>query len=350
MIVIRGEEELEIALEERLRISGAHPLLVDEFLEDAVEYDVDAIGDGERVVIGGVMEHVEAAGIHSGDSTCWLPPQAADPAVLETLAEYTRRIGLALPVRGLMNVQYAVRGGVVYVLEVNPRASRTVPFVSKAVGVPLARLGALVMVGESLESLGLLEDPVPLAVAVKAPALPFGKFPGTDPMTGPEMRSTGEVIGLSDDPREAYRKALLGAGTDLRAALAGPVLLSLAARDVRAGGRVARRLAGAGAAVHATAETRGALAKIGVRVAPTPGGPLEAAARVRRAEFSLVVSTSREGEASEEDVAIRRAAVWAGVPCITTVAGAAAAAAALEGPERAFEVRSLQRWEALARC
>jgi carbamoyl-phosphate synthase large subunit len=350
MIVIRGEEELEVALEERLRISGAHPLLVDEFLEDAVEYDVDAIGDGERVVIGGLMEHVEAAGIHSGDSTCWLPPQVADAAVLETLADYTRRIGLALPVRGLMNVQYAVRGGVVHVLEVNPRASRTVPFVSKAVGVPLARLGALVMVGESLEGLGLVEDPVPLAVAVKAPALPFGKFPGVDPLTGPEMRSTGEVIGLSDDPGEAYRKALLGAGMDLRAALAGPVLLSFGARDVAAGGRVARRLAESGATVHATAETRAALGRIGVTVTSTSGGVREPAARVRAAEFSLVVSTPRDGEASEEVVAIRRAAVWAGVPCITTVEGAAAAAAALEGVERPFEVRSLQCWEARARC
>ena len=350
MIVIRGEHELEIALEERLRISGAHPLLVDEFLEDAVEYDVDAIGDGERVVIGGLMEHVEAAGVHSGDSTCWLPPQAADAAVLETLADYTRRIGLALPVRGLMNVQYAVRGGVVHVLEVNPRASRTVPFVSKAVGVSLARLGALVMAGESLERLGLVEDPVPLAVAVKAPALPFGKFPGVDPVTGPEMRSTGEVIGLSDDPGEAYRKALLGAGTDLRAALAGPILLSFSARDVEAGARLARRLAESGAAVHATPETRDALGRLGVTVATTSGEAHAPALRVRAAEFSLVVSTPRDGDASGEVVAIRRAAVWAGVPCITTVEAAAAATAALEGPERPFEVRSLQRWEALARC
>ncbi|HET9332889.1 MAG TPA: carbamoyl-phosphate synthase large subunit [Gemmatimonadota bacterium] len=350
MIVIRREEELEIALEERLRISGAHPLLVDEFLEDAVEYDVDAIGDGERVVIGGLMEHVEAAGIHSGDSTCWLPPQTADTAVLETLAEYTRRIGLALPVRGLMNVQYAVRGGVVHVLEVNPRASRTVPFVSKAVGVSLARLGALVMVGESLERLGLVEDPVPLAVAVKAPALPFGKFPGVDPVTGPEMRSTGEVIGMSDDPGEAYRKALLGAGTDLRAALAGPVLLSFGARDVEAGARVARRLGESGAAVHATPETWAALGGFGVTVTSTSGGAHEPAARVRAAEFSLVVSTPRDGEASQEVVAIRRAAVWAGVPCITTVEAAVAAVAALEGPEKGFEVRSLQRWEARAHC
>ena len=181
MIVIHDEAELEAALEERLRISGEHPLLIDEFLEDAVEYDVDAIGDGERVVIGGLMEHVEVAGVHSGDSTCWLPPRDASPAILATLADYTRRIGLELPVRGLMNVQYAVRDGTVYALEVNPRASRTIPFVSKTVGVPLARLGALVMMGERLEELGLVDDPAPLAIAVKAPALPSRSFRASIP-------------------------------------------------------------------------------------------------------------------------------------------------------------------------
>jgi carbamoyl-phosphate synthase large subunit len=347
MIVIRDEEELERALEERLRISGDHPLLVDEFLEDAVEYDVDAIADGERVVIGGIMKHVEMAGIHSGDSTCWLPPQDADPAVLETLAEYTRRIGLALPVIGLMNVQYAVRDGMVYALEVNPRASRTVPFVSKMVAVPLARLGALVMVGEKLDRLGLVEDPVPLAVAVKAPALPFGKFPGVDPVLGPEMKSTGEVIGLSDEPGEAYRKAMLGAGTDLRAAVAGRVLLSLAERDMLVGSRIASRLSEMGADVWATAATRTGLAREGVRVRGVGNGSV---ARVRRGDFSLVVSIPRGIETSSEDVAIRRAALWAGVPCLTSIEAALGAAEAIEGSRNGLEVRSLQCWEARARC
>jgi carbamoyl-phosphate synthase large subunit len=351
MIVIRGEYELEWALEERLRISGAHPLLVDEFLENAVEYDVDAIGDGERVVIGGVMQHVEAAGVHSGDSTCWLPAQDADPDVLATLVDYTRRIGLALPVRGLMNVQYAVRNGSVYALEVNPRASRTVPYVSKTVGVPLARLGALVMVGATLSELGLEEDPVPLAVAVKAPALPFQKFPGVDPVLGPEMKSTGEVIGLSTDPAEAYRKAMLGVGMDLRAAVAGNVLLSLADRDVVKGKTVAERLIESGAALHAPASTRLLLARLGVPVETVEAnGAVDAAGRVRRGDFSLIVSTPRGGEASAEDVAIRRAALWAGVPCLTSIEAAEAAAEAGVGSRGPLEVRSLQRWETLARC
>ncbi|HEY7472584.1 MAG TPA: carbamoyl-phosphate synthase large subunit [Gemmatimonadota bacterium] len=349
MIVIRDADELEHALEESLRISGAHPLLVDEFLENAVEYDVDAIGDGERVVIGGIMQHVEGAGIHSGDSTCWLPPRDADPDVLATLADYTRRIGLALPVRGLMNVQYAVRGRVVYALEVNPRASRTVPFVSKTVGVPLARLGALVMVGGRLDDLGLTEDPVPLAVAVKAPALPFAKFPGVDPILGPEMRSTGEVIGLAADPDEAFRKAMLGVGVDLREALAGDVLLCLAEEDREAGSRIAAALLKIGARVTATAATREALERRRVSVRAVerevdPAGP------VRRGDFSLVVSTARGREASEEDVAIRRAALWAGVPCLTAIEAADAAVAAVEAAAAGLEVRSLQRWEARARC
>jgi len=350
MIVIRDEEELEHALEERLRISGAHPLLVDEFLENAVEYDVDAIGDGERVVIGGIMQHVEAAGVHSGDSTCWLPPQDADADVLATLADYTRRIGLALPVKGLMNVQYAIREGTVYALEVNPRASRTVPFVSKTVGVPLARLGALVMVGESLDRLGLVDDPVPLAVAVKAPALPFQKFPGVDPVLGPEMRSTGEVIGLAEDPAEAYRKAMLGTGVDLRTAIPGRVLLSLAGRDLEEGSVVAKRLVEAGAELQATAATRAGLAGLGIQVdAIAENGAVDPATRIRRGDFSLIVSTTRGSEATAEDLAIRRAALWAGVPCLTSVEAANAAAVAA-GSRDGLEVRSLQRWEALAGC
>ena len=325
MIVVRSEEELERALEERLRLSGAHPLLIDEFLEGATEYDVDAIADGERVVIGGIMEHVEPAGVHSGDSTCWLPPREADPAILATLSDYTRRIGLALPVRGLMNVQFAERRGTVFALEVNPRASRTVPFVSKTVGVPLAKLGALVMTGARLKELGLVEDPAALAIAVKAPALPFAKFPGVDPVLGPEMRSTGEVIGLAEEPADAYLKAMLGVGIDLRAAVAGPVLLALAERD--AGTEIAR-----------------ALERRGTKVETTPGA--DAAGRIRRGEFALVVSTRRD---EPKDAAIRRAALWAGVPCLTSVEAARVAVAAVAGAGERLEVRSLQRWAALAR-
>ncbi|HET7692818.1 MAG TPA: carbamoyl-phosphate synthase large subunit [Gemmatimonadota bacterium] len=348
MVVIHDEAELEEALEERLRISGEHPLLIDEFLEDAVEFDVDAIGDGERVVIGGIMQHVELAGVHSGDSTCWLPARDASPALLATLADYTRRIGLELPVRGLMNVQYAVREEIVYALEVNPRASRTVPFVSKTVGVPLARLGAQVMMGERLAKLGLVDDPAPLAIAVKAPAIPFHKFPGVDPVLGPEMRSTGEVIGLSEDPDEALRKAMLGIGLDLRAALAGRVLLSLAPRDLGVAGEMAGLLSEAGGELYATGATYDELSRLGIATLSADGGEVAAAARVRKGEFSLVVSTARGAETAPENAAIRRAALWAGVPCLTSVEAARVCAPAGR-PGEALQVRSLQRWEALAR-
>jgi carbamoyl-phosphate synthase large subunit len=244
-----------------------------------------------------------------------------------------------------MNVQYALREGTVYALEVNPRASRTVPFVSKTVGVPLARLGALVMMGERLESLGLVDDPAPLAIAVKAPALPFQKFPGVDPVLGPEMRSTGEVIGLSDDPDEAFRKAMLGVGIDLRAAVAGRALLSLADRDLAAAVEIAALLSEAGAEVHATGPTGAELDRHGIAFRPAAD---DASPRVRAGEFSLVVSTGRGGEAPE-NAALRRAALWAGVPCLTSVEAVRAAAVAAH-PGGGLEVRSLQRWEALARC
>jgi carbamoyl-phosphate synthase large subunit len=250
-----------------------------------------------------------------------------------------------------MNVQYAVRDGTVYALEVNPRASRTVPYVSKTVGVPLARLGALVMVGATLAELGLVDDPLPLAIAVKAPALPFQKFPGVDPVLGPEMKSTGEVIGMSADPAEAYRKAMLGVGVDLRVAVAGNVLLSLADRDIEKGGEVAERLRESGAALHAPAPTHAHLAQRGVSVESVDGeGAGSAADRVRRGDFSLIVSTARGGEASPEDVAIRRAALWAGVPCLTSIEAAEAVAEAAAGARGPLDVCSLQRWEALARC
>jgi carbamoyl-phosphate synthase large subunit len=294
------------------------------------------------------MEHVEPAGVHSGDSTCWLPPRDASPALLATLADYTRRIGLELPVRGLMNVQYAVREGTVYALEVNPRASRTIPFVSKTVGVPLARLGALVMMGERLESLGLRDDPAPLAIAVKAPALPFQKFPGVDPVLGPEMRSTGEVIGLSADPDEAFRKAMLGVGFDVRTAVAGRVLLMLAPRDLAAAGDLAYRLSEAGAELYGAAATFAELRRLGITARSLDGGDADSSARVRRGDFSLVVSTARGGEAAPEDSAIRRAALWAGVPCLTSMAAARACIAAARAGED-LQVRSLQRWGALAR-
>ncbi|MDX1623308.1 MAG: carbamoyl-phosphate synthase large subunit [Gemmatimonadota bacterium] len=347
MVVVRSPEALERYLAESMRVTGEKPLLIDEFLEGAVEYDVDAIADGERVVIGGIMQHVEAAGIHSGDSTCVLPPIDIDPEVEETIRNHTRRIGRALEVRGLMNIQYAVRDGRVHVLEVNPRASRTVPFVSKAVGVPLAKLGARAMVGESLDELGLEADLVPMTVAVKAPVLPFDRFPGVDPVLGPEMHSTGEVIGLDADPEVALRKALLGAGIDLRAAIRGGVLFDFAGRDADALADVAAGMAERGIALAATPEAAEALTERGVAVERvSPDGERGAVRRVREGEFGLVVSVPREDGAGSP---VRRAALVARVPCLTEPRNTARAAAAAEAGGVALPVRSLHSWTAAVR-
>src|SRR5262249_6702700 len=184
-----------------------HPVLIDKFLERAFEYDVDAISDGDQVIIAGVMEHIEEAGIHSGDSTCVLPPIVIDPELLERMKEFTLRLGRALEVVGLMNIQFAVQDGAVYVLEVNPRASRTIPYVSKATGVPLAKLAARVMAGEKLRDLGLHEELRVRHCFVKSPVFPFNKFHGVDSILGPEMKSTGEVMGVADGFGSAFAKA-----------------------------------------------------------------------------------------------------------------------------------------------
>jgi len=352
MVVARDEPALTRFLAESLRVTGSRPLLIDGFLENALEFDVDAIADGERVVIGGVMRHVEEAGVHSGDSSCVLPPHDVDPEIIETMREHTRRIGLALGVRGLMNVQYAVSDGRVLVLEVNPRASRTVPFVSKAVGVPLARLGALVMVGETLEDLGLVEDPEPLAFAVKTPVFPFDRFPGVDPVVGPEMRSTGEVIGLADDPWTAFRRAYDAAGLDLGAAI-GPgkkALVSLADRDKAVGSEVAAHLVEQGMELVATRGTKDALRERGVEagLALKRGeGEPDAPTRIRAGEFAFVLATPSSGEPSTEEIALRVAALVARVPLFTRVSTALFAVEAVERGKPDPEPRSIQRWAEL---
>ncbi|MFN2382925.1 MAG: carbamoyl-phosphate synthase large subunit, partial [Gemmatimonadota bacterium] len=349
MVISPDADALDRELAGSLRISGIHPLLIDEYLTDAVEIDVDCIADGEHAIIGGVMQHIEPAGVHSGDSTCMLPAVDLDPATETTLRDYTRQLALALGVRGLMNVQFAVRDGRIYVLEVNPRASRTIPFVSKTVGVPLAKLGAQVMAGRSLAALGLTEDPVPVAVAVKAPVFVFHRFPGTDPLPGPEMRSTGEVIGLAAEPRAAYLKAMLGAGLDVSAAVAAGVLFALDRRDLAAGVAIAAELARRGVPLFATGAAWDAFQAAGIpagRVPAAGDGTQDVVARTRGREFGLVVSTLRDDPTSRPGADLRRAALAAGTPSLTTLAAAAWAARALDGADGVAAVRSLQRWTA----
>jgi carbamoyl-phosphate synthase large subunit len=331
-------------------LSADRPVLVDRFLEDATEVDVDALRDAEGgFVIGGIMEHVEEAGVHSGDSACVLPPVNLSPETLATLERYTRAIADALGVIGLLNVQYAVKGGQVFVIEANPRASRTVPFVAKATGVPLAKVAARVMAGESLAELaamGVLTSPVTTGhLSVKEAVLPFSRFPDADAVLGPEMRSTGEVMGVDVTFGLAFAKAQLAAGT--RLPRSGTVFLSLADRDKPMGVRAARQFVDLGFEVVATAGTAAALEAAGVRVGQVvakldePG--VDAVDLIASGKVDLVVNSPR-GRGSRADGAnIRSAATAHRVPLVTTAAAAVAAAAGMaDGARHTLAVRTLQ--------
>ncbi|MEM8748046.1 MAG: carbamoyl-phosphate synthase large subunit [Actinomycetota bacterium] len=344
-------------------LSAERPVLIDRFLVDATEVDVDAIRDDTgEVLIGGVMEHVEEAGVHSGDSACAIPPQTLPGWVVEVIESYTTAIAHRLDVRGLINVQYAVLGTTVYVIEANPRASRTVPFVAKATGVPLAKIATRVMLGATLAGLrkeGLLVDPVGGHIAVKEAVLPFNRFPDVDPALGPEMRSTGEVMGIADSFGRAFYKAEIAAGTELPTeGQEGMVFLSLADPDKPAGLVVAQRCRALGLGLAATAGTADYLAKFGIdvdqRVAKVHnnGERFDETSELPTApdliedgKISFVVNTPRGRGARSDGATIRKAASLHRVSCVTTVDAALAAAQGLaERAERPLGVRSLQAY------
>jgi len=326
MVIVHGVEQLERYMAEAVSVSGEHPVLIDRFLEDAFEVDVDAVADGERVVIGGVMQHIEEAGVHSGDSACVLPPYLISQEHQELMREQTRALGLALRTRGLMNVQFAIKDGEVYILEVNPRASRTVPFVSKATGVPLARIAAQVAVGETLESLGLTEERAPRGYNVKAPVFPFARFPGDDTLLGPEMRSTGEVMGIGESFGEAFAKAMESAGQTLP--VQGTVFLSVTDSDKENLTPIARDLRELGFDVLASAGTAGFLRQRDVPaevVFKVNEGEPNVVQRIREGSVQLIINTPLGRESRFDERAIRRAAIRHRVPCVTTLSGARAA-------------------------
>ncbi|MGH9017623.1 MAG: carbamoyl-phosphate synthase large subunit, partial [Acidimicrobiales bacterium] len=328
---------LGVSLAREGGVSAERPVLVDRFLEDAVEVDVDAVGDASgEVLIAGVMEHVEEAGIHSGDSACALPPQTLAAEVIATLEGHTRAIAEALGVVGLLNVQYAVKDGQVYVIEANPRASRTVPFVAKATGVPVAMIAARVMTGSSLAALrveGLLRPPAGTGwVSVKEAVLPFGRFPGVDTLLGPEMRSTGEVMGIGTTFGLAFAKSQIAAGTPLPAE--GTVFLSLADRDKAAGLEAATTFRSLGFTLVATSGTAAFLESNGVPVATVvakvgESGAADAVDLIASGSVQLVVNTPRGRGPRADGLHIRSAALVHRVPCLTTVAAARAAAAGM---------------------
>ena len=346
MEIVYDEQALSKFVAEAFEASPNHPVLIDKFLEDAREVDVDAVCDGVRTIVGGVMEHIEEAGIHSGDSACAIPPFTLDPATVVELKRQTYVLADALGVRGLMNIQFAVKDGEVYVLEVNPRASRTVPFVSKATGLNLAQVAARVMVGRSLEDQGIVAEVEPRYVSVKESVFPFAKFPGVDIVLGPEMRSTGEVMGIDTTFAAAFAKSQMAASCKLPES--GTVFVSVAARDRNAIVPVAARLSAMGFDLMGTSGTAAALAAHGIEVAPVrkiAEGRPNLLDHLANGRIALVVNTPSGKGARTDEGRIRAAAVSHGVPCITTIAGATAAVAALErlrqGPLSVYALQDL---------
>jgi carbamoyl-phosphate synthase large subunit len=350
MEIVYDEPGLSRFVAEAIEASPGHPVLIDKFLEDAREVDVDAVADGHRTLVGGVMEHIEEAGIHSGDSACAIPPFTLSAEIVAELKRQTYALAEALGVRGLMNIQFAVKDGEVYVLEVNPRASRTVPFVSKATGLDLARAAARVMVGRTLEDQGITHEVEPGYVSVKESVFPFAKFPGVDIVLGPEMRSTGEVMGIDKDFAAAFAKSQVAASCRLPDS--GTVFVSVAARDRRAILPIAARLASMGFDLMGTAGTAAALASHGIAVAPVrkiAEGRPNLLDHLANGRIALVVNTPSGKGARTDEGRIRASAVSHGVPCITTIAGARAAVAALErlrqGPLRVYALQDLLKRE-----
>jgi carbamoyl-phosphate synthase large subunit len=331
MEIVYDEESLRGYMQRALEAAPERTILVDKFIDDAVELDVDAICDGKRVVIGGIMEHVERAGVHSGDSACSLPTKSILPAVLDEIRRQVVALAVELSVVGLMNVQFAVKDGTVYILEVNPRASRTVPFVSKAIGVPLAKLAARVMVGRTLEDLGFTAEIVPQHVAVKEAVFPFAKFPGVDTLLGPEMKSTGEVMGIGSSFGAAFAKAQIAAGTVLPEG--GAVFISVRDEDKPAVVSIAARLARGGFRLVATRGTAQYLRRHGLTVETInkvlEGSPHVADA-IQSGAIAMLINTPKGYGPNRDSFLLRRSALECRVPYFTTVAAAEAAAEGVE--------------------
>ncbi len=346
MQIVHDRAGLHRYMREAVRVSGENPVLVDGYLADAIEVDVDCICDGESVFVAGVMEHIEEAGIHSGDSACSLPPYTLAPFVVEELCAQTAAMAKALGVIGLMNVQYAIKDDAIYVLEVNPRASRTIPFVAKATGVPIAKIGARVMAGAKLSEFRLDGEPIAAHVAVKEAVFPFARFPNVDTILGPEMKSTGEVMGLDASFERAFAKAQLGAG--VRLPEGGTAFLSVKDADKRHLVPLARELVEMGFAVVATSGTAARIAAAGLAVRHVnkvlEGRP-HCVDAIRSGEVQLVVNTASGAQSVADSFDIRRSALTHGVPHFTTMAGARAAVHAIGALQAdALEVAPLQAY------
>ena len=346
MEIVYDEQTLERFIKEAAEVSGEHPVLIDKFLEDAIEVDVDLIGDGENFIVGGILEHIEEAGIHSGDSAMALPPYTLSVSILNKIHEATYKMAKELDLIGLMNVQYAVKDEKVYVLEVNPRASRTVPFVSKVIGVPLANLATKIMLGKKLKDLGFNQEIIPNYVAVKESVFPFNRFPGVDVILGPEMKSTGEVMGIDADFGRAYIKSQIAAGQN--PPRKGNVFISVRDKDKRAVVFIAKKLRDLGFSIYATSGTAAALDKnsIEVKILPklTEGRP-NVLDLMKDGKIQLVINTPSGRIPREDEVKIRSHVILYNIPYTTTISGAQATVNGIESLlKKDLDVKSLQSY------
>jgi carbamoyl-phosphate synthase large subunit len=349
MEIVHDTAQLDRYITEAVVVSGKSPVLIDSYLSDAIEVDVDALADGREVFVCGIMEHIEEAGIHSGDSACSLPPHSLSPATLKELEWQTRELGLALNVVGLMNVQYAIKEGDIYILEVNPRASRTVPFVAKTVGTPFAKIGALIMAGAPLADFHLTRRVLD-HVAVKEAVFPFARFPGVDTLLGPEMRSTGEAMGLDRDYAIAFAKSQLGAGSPVPTG--GTVFVSVRDSDKKKIVEPVKRLEKLGFRIIATVGTQRFLAENGVgctTINKVLEGRPHIVDAIKNGEVQLVFNTTEGAQAIVDSRSLRRAALLHKVAYYTTIAGAIAVSLGIEAYRSGtLEVRPLQSYFATA--
>ena len=348
MEIVYDDDALEHYMTHAISISPEHPILVDKFLVDAMEFDVDALCDGKDVFIGGVMQHIEEAGIHSGDSSCVLPPYSASEETLAKLRSFTAQLAIELKVIGLINIQYAVQNSDVYVLEVNPRASRTVPFVSKAIGIPLAKMAARIMIGKTLKELGLKKEIIPHYTSVKDPVFPFAKFPGIRMYLSPEMRSTGEVMGIADNFPKALAKAHIAAGMQMPTS--GGVFITVNDQDKNKIAPIAKELTELGFTIYATEGTQAKLLEAGIdvkHVFKLQEGRPHVIDRIKNKEIHLVINTPTGKTAKLDERYIGEAAMLFKIPMITTIPGAIGLVKGIRAiKDEKLEVMSIQELHA----
>jgi carbamoyl-phosphate synthase large subunit len=346
MEIIYDEESLIGYMVRAVKASPEHPILVDKYLEDAIEVDVDAICDGIDVVIGGVMEHIEEAGIHSGDSACSIPPYSLSDQIVERIKVQAKAMAKELDVRGLMNAQFAVKDNDIYIIEVNPRASRTIPYVSKAIGVSLAKIAAQIMGGKTLKELGLTTERIIKHVAVKEAVFPFDRFPGVDTILGPEMKSTGEVMGIDDEFGLAYAKAQAASSNTIPTS--GKIFLSVKDKDKLATYEVAGKLQELGFTLVATRGTAGYLQERGITVEvinKVMEGRPHVVDLIKNKQISFIINTVSGTQAQKDSFSIRRSALQFRIPYTTTISSAKAVVMAIESLlKREVKIKSIQEY------